>query len=190
MDYNNHLSPYSQIDYDDKMYDNMTDEEKMKAGCLHLFIVILMSFIGIIVCLLLGSCTTTKYVTVPEIHDQHHWHTDSIHQTDSIIKENTTTIMQLDSSAMAEYGIRLKGAERAWLVKTAELERQIQKLAKLTQEKDSVRDSIPILVPTPIKVKVPAELSRWQSFRMTIGNIALFLIAAVCGYFILKKIKS
>ena len=134
MDYNNHLSPYSQIDYDDKMYDNMTDEEKMKAGCLHLFIVILMSFIGIIVCLLLGSCTTTKYVTVPEIHDQHHWHTDSIHQTDSIIKENTTTIMQLDSSAMAEYGIRLKGAEREWLVKTAELERQIQKLAKLTQE--------------------------------------------------------
>lgn len=187
MDYNNPLSPWH---HNDKMYDDMTDEEKMKVGCLHLFVVILMFFVGIIVCLMLGSCTTTKYVKVPEIHDQHHWHTDSIHQTDSIIKENTTTIMQLDSSAMAEYGIRLKGAERAWLVKTAELDRQIQKLAKITQEKDSVRDSIPIIVPTPIEVKVPAELSKWQSFRMTIGNIVLFLIAAVGGYFILKKFKS
>jgi hypothetical protein len=84
----------------------------------------------------------------------------------------------------------LKGAERAWLVKSAELERQIQKLAKLTQEKDSVHDSIPILVPTPVEVKVPAELSRWQSFRLVLGEIALFLIAAVGGYIILRKFKS
>jgi hypothetical protein len=190
MDYNNPLSPWNHGHHDDKMYDDMTDEEKMKVGCLHLFVVILMFFVGIGLCCLFGSCTTTKYVTVPEIHDQHHWHTDSIHQTDSIIKENTTTIMQLDSSAMAQYGIQLKGAERAWLVKTAELELQIQKLAKITQEKDSVRDSIPILVPTPIEVKVPAELSKWQSFRIVLGDIVLFLIAAVGGYFILKKIKS
>lgn len=190
MDYNNPLSPFSQIHHDDKMYDDLTYEEKMKAGCLHLFIVLLMFFVGIAACCLFGSCTTTKYVTVPEIHDQHHWHTDSIHQTDSIIKENTTTIMQLDSSAMAEYGIKLKGAERAWLVKTAELERQIQKLAKLTQEKDSVHDSIPILASYPVEVKVPAELSRWQSFRLVLGDIALFLIAAIGGYIILRKFKS
>ena len=173
MDYNNHLSPYSQIDYDDKMYDNMTDEEKMKAGCLHLFIVILMSFIGIIVCLLLGSCTTTKYVTVPEYHTdtlyQNHVQHDSIHVRDSVYFHEYTkgdTVYKEKTRWMTEWRERLK----------------IDTIYK------SKTDSVP--VPYPVEKKVPAELSRWQSFRITIGDIALFLIAAVCGYFILKKIKS
>ena len=65
--------------------------------------------LGLIAALLIGalySCSTQqKIVPVPEIHEQHHWHTDSVHQTDSIIRETTTTIMQLDSVAMAQYGI-------------------------------------------------------------------------------------
>ena len=31
MDYNNPLSPWNQRHYNDKMYDEMTDDEKMKA---------------------------------------------------------------------------------------------------------------------------------------------------------------
>ena len=88
--------------------------------------------LGLIAALLIGalySCSTQqKIVPVPEIHEQHHWHTDSVHQTDSIIRETQTTIMQLDSVAMEQYGITLKNAERAWLVKSKELERQIQQL--------------------------------------------------------------
>jgi hypothetical protein len=184
MDYNNPLSPWNQH-HDDKMYDEMTDEEKMKVGCLHLIVVILMFFVGIGLCCLFGSCTTTKYVTVPEIHDQHHWHTDSIHQTDSIIKENITTVMQLDSSAMAEYGIKLKGAERAWLVKTQEMERQIQMLLQMNIQKDSVHDTVP--VPVPVIKEVPAELSWWQQLRIHIANILLWALLVVGVWLAVKK---
>ena len=52
----------------------------------------------------------------------------------------------------------------------------------------SKTDSVP--APYPVEVKVPAEMSRWQSFRLVLGNIALFLIAAVGGYIILRKFKS
>ena len=74
MDYNNPLSPWNQIHHD-KMYDDMTDDEKMKAGCLHLFVVIVMAFVGLGLCCLFGSCTTTKYVTVPEYHTTHYTRT-------------------------------------------------------------------------------------------------------------------
>ena len=70
----------------------------------------------------LASCKTTeRVVTVPEVHDYHHWHTDSVKQTDSVIVEKETVVMQLDSAAMAAYGIRLEAAQQAWLVKTSEL---------------------------------------------------------------------
>ena len=144
---------------------------------------------GIAAVLLLGSCTTTRYVPVVETHEQHHWHTDSVKQMDSVYHEKTTTIMQLDSAAMAKYGIQLKAAERAWLVKTAELERQLQQLERLTAERDSVHDSIPVPVPYPVTVEVPAQLSWWQRFRMNAGGIALGLLAICVGYGIFRFIK-
>lgn len=144
--------------------------------------------LGLIAALLIGalySCSTQqKIVPVPEIHEQHHWHTDSIHQTDSIIRDTQTTIMQLDSVAMAQYGITLKNAERAWLVKTKELERQIQQLMQLSQTKDTVRDSIPY--PVEVIKEVPAKLSWWQGLLVRLGYIAL---AIVIIYLIYLKFK-
>lgn len=173
MDYNNPLNPYSQIDYNDKMYDNMTDEEKMNAGCLHLFIVILMSFIGIIACLLLGSCTTTKYVPVPEYHTdtvyQQHLQHDSIHVRDSVYFHEYTK------------GDTVYKEKTRWLT-------EFKERLKLDTIYKSRVDSVP--APYPVEVKVPAELSRWQSFRLVLGDIALFLIAAIGSYIILRKIKS
>ena len=63
------------------------------------------SVVGIAVCIVLGAllsgCSLTKYVPVPEVHTEHHWHTDSVFQRDSVVKESLTTVMQLDSAAMA-----------------------------------------------------------------------------------------
>lgn len=172
MDYNNPLSPWNQIHHD-KVYDEMTDDEKMKAGCLHLFVVILMSFIGIVACLLLGSCTTTKYIPVVEYHTdtlyQNHVQHDSIHVRDSVYFHEYVkgdTVYQEKTRWLTEWRERLK-IDTVFKAKT---------------------DSVP--VPYPVEKKVPAELSKWQSFRIVLGDIVLFLIAAVCGYFILKKIKS
>jgi hypothetical protein len=124
---------------------------------------------------------------VPEVHEQHHWHTDSLIQHDSTYHETTTTIMQLDSAEMARYGIQLKSAERAWLVKTAELERQIQQLMQLSQQKDSVHDSIPVPYPVEKKVEIEKPLTAWQSFRMVLGTIALIALVLYVIAIIAKK---
>ena len=142
----------------------------------------------LIASLLIGSlcsCSTQQIVPVPEIHEQHHWHTDSIHQTDSIIRETQTTIMQLDSAAMASYGIQLKSAERAWLVKSNELERQIQQLMQLSQTKDTVRDSIPY--PVEVVKEVPAKLSWWQGLLVRLGYIALAIVIIYLIYLRFKR---
>jgi hypothetical protein len=120
------------------------------------------------------SCKTVEYVDMPSLRTEHHWHTVSVWHTDSVIHEKETTIMQLDSAAMAKYGITLKAAERAWLVRTAEMERQIQQLMQLTQRKDSVHDSIPY--PVEVVKEVSADLTWWQQTRLHLANILLWLL--------------
>lgn len=136
---------------------------------------------GIIVAaavLLLTGCKTV-YVPVIETHENHHWHTDSVKEKDSVYHEKNTTIMQLDSAAMAKYGIQLKAAERAWLVQTSELERRIQELARMVQDKDSVHDSIPVPYPVPEYIEKP--LTWWQQTRMDIGGWAIVALAILAG---------
>ena len=132
----------------------------------------------------LAGCKQTEYVPVVETHDVHHWHTDSVKQTDSVYQEKTTTIMQLDSAAMAAYGIQLKSAERAWLVKTAELERQIERLMAMSATKDSVHDSIPY--PVEVIKEVPQEPSGIERVLMMVGLLA-FMVGIVWLAHRLKK---
>ena len=173
------------------MDDGLTPKERADEMRLALIIyqIAKWAVLGLIAALLIGalySCSTQqKIVPVPEIHEQHHWHTDSIHQTDSIIREKQTTIMQLDSAAMAKYGIRLKSAERAWLVKTAELQRQIERLEAMSIQKDSVKDSIP----SPVEVikEVPAKLSWWQGLLVRLGYCSLGIVIIYLIYLRFKR---
>ena len=131
--------------------------------------------IVVFICLLgIGSlfvgCKSVEYVPVESSHTEHHWHTDSVKQVDSIYHEKETTIMQLDSAQMAKYGIQLKNAERAWLVKSWELERQIEALQRLTAERDTVHDSIP--VPYPVEKR----LTKWQQAKVDWGGWALLIL--------------
>ena len=139
-------------------YDEDDDYEgALKSGCfMSVFYLIGLAVLAV-ACALFSSCTTTEYVTVPEIHEIYHNQTDSVIKQDSVIHEKETTIMQLDSAAMAKYGIQLKAAERAWLVKTKELERQIERLMEMSATKDSVHDSIP--VPYEVIKEVPRKRS-------------------------------
>ena len=93
--------------------------------------------------------------------------------------------MQLDSAEMSRYGIQLKSAERAWLVKTAELERQIQQLMQLSATRDTVRDSIPY--PVEVPVEVPAQLTWWQQTRLHIANILLYLLGLGALFMCVKR---
>ena len=143
-------------------------------------------FIGmmIVALALLSSCTTTRVVTVPEVHEVIHHQSDTVIQKDSVIHEKETTIMQLDSAAMAKYGIQLKTAERAWLVKTTELEREIERLMAMSATKDSVHDSIP--VPYPVEKLVERPRSTLEKVLLCVGILA-FMALIVFAFFKLKK---
>lgn len=131
------------------------------------------------------SCKT-EYIPVETSHTEHHWHTDSIIQKDSVVKERMTTVMQLDSAAMAKYGIQLKNAERAWLVKSWELERQIENLQRLTAIRDTIRDTIQ--VPYPVEKK----LSKWQQTKVDWGGWAMLgvLVVIILFLFIFPRWKG
>ena len=124
--------------------------------------------------IMFSSCTTTKVVTVPEVHEIYHNQTDTVIKQDSVIRETQTTIMQLDSAAMATYGIQLKSAERAWLVKTAELERQIERLMAMSATKDSVHDSIPY--PVEVIKEVPRKVSKTERGLMIAGILSMMAV--------------
>ena len=141
----------------------MSKEEKAYRGCFWSFVMFIL-MMGI--ALFMYSCKT-EYIPVEQTHIEHHWHTDSIIQKDSVVKESKTTVMQLDSVAMAQYGIQLKNAERAWLVKSWELERQIEQLQKMSAIRDTVRDTIQ--VPYPVEKK----LSKWQQTKVDWGGWAI-----------------
>lgn len=128
------------------------------------------------------SCKT-EYIPVETSHTEHHWHTDSIKEVDSVIHERHTTIMQLDSAAMAQYGIRLKNAERAWLVKSWELERQIEQLQKMSAIRDTVRDTIQ--VPYPVEKK----LSKWQQAKVDWGGWAMLGVLVVIILFFVFALR-
>ena len=148
-----------------------------------LVVCMLFAFVGFS----LFGCSTTEYVPMVQTNTEHHWHTDSVKEKDSVYHETTTIIQQLDSAAMAKYGIQLKAAERAWLVKTAELERQIERLQAMNFTKDSVHDSIP--VPVEVVKEVAADLSWWQRLRLILGDFVLLAIIGLAGYWGIRLYK-
>lgn len=137
--------------------------------------------------LMLSACRTNERV-VESQRTEHHWHTDSVIQRDSVIMEKQTTIMQLDSAQMAKYGIQLKNAERAWLVKTAELERQLSMLEAITATSDTVRDTVTVvktITKTEVKEK-EKKLSWWEKMRISLGNVLLFVLVILAVVFAVK----
>ena len=147
---------------------------------------VLIGILSIMVALwFLCSCTTTRYMTVPEVHEQHHWHTDSVHKTDSVIHEKQTTIRELDSAAMAQYGIQIRQNEKAWLVMSNELRREIERLEAMCADRDTVRDSIPKPYPVEVIKEVPRQKTWLERVMFTIGIIAVMLLFL----FVVNKLK-
>jgi hypothetical protein len=163
----------------------MNDEERLKAGCLQLLIMVGVFIVALLICALFNSCTTTKYVPVQQQHTEHHWHTDSVKERDSVHTENTTIIREVDSAAMAKYGIQMQNNQRAWLVLQREMENRLRELEHMTAQRDTVRDSVP--VPYPVIKEVPAKLTPWQQARIHLANILLYLLLIVGIIYVGKK---
>ena len=144
-------------------------------------------FIVVFALLALNSCTTTRVVKVPEVHEVIHHQSDTVIQKDSVIHEKETVIMKLDSATMAQYGIQLKATERAWLVSTKKLEKELQRIAKIKTDTLTIRDSIPY--PVEVTKEVQAKISRWQRLKMNIGLIFIgSIIVIIAAIFFRKRI--
>ena len=183
IDYNDPNEMWRNNGYDP--YKGMSDEEKMKVGCLQMAGIISGIILALLICALFGSCTTPKYVPITETHTEHHWHTDSVKERDSTHTERETIIREVDSAAMARYGIQMESNQRAWLVLQREMENRLRELEHMTAQRDTVHDSIP--APFPVEVKVPAELTWWQQTRLHLANILLYLLLIVGIIWIAKK---
>ena len=135
---------------------------------------------------LAGCKPGENVVTVPEIHE--HWHhtSDTIRQTDSIINLQTTIIRELDSAAMARYGIRLQGMQKAWLVENSRLQRELSALRQTKTDTVIERDSVP--VPYPVVKEVKKPLTMIEKGLMGTGIGSLVGILFYCIIFLRKKL--
>lgn len=135
----------------------------------------------------LAGCKGGESVlTVPEIHEYWHHTSDTIRQTDSIIDKQTTIIRELDSAAMAKYGIRLQGLQRAWLVDNSRLQRELSELRQTKTDTVIERDSIP--VPYPVVKEVKKPLNFFEKAMMGTGIGSIVGILFYCIILIRKKL--
>ena len=137
-------------------------------------------FVTVVVLCCISSCTTTKYVPVVETHTDHHWHTDSVRQRDSTHTERETIIRELDSAAMARYGIQMQANQRAWLVLQREMENRLRELEHMTAQRDTVRDSIP--VPYPVTEYVERKMSGIDKFLIATGIFSIISVLIFAAY--------
>ena len=134
----------------------------------------------ILIVILCQGCKTIEYVPVPEVHTEYHHTTDSVFHTDSIIDRQTTIIQQVDSATMAQYGIKLEQAQKAWLIQSDRFYKEIERLKSAKTDTVLKTDSIPYPEPGPTEY-IPAEFTAWQKFRMNLGGIAFWLLLIGAG---------
>ncbi len=164
IDYNNPNEMWRHNGYDP--YKGMTDDERIMAGCMQVVAFIVMFIVGLAICALFGSCTTTKYVPVIE------------HKTDTVLKYSTKrdSIWLHDSISVKEKGdtVRIEKWHTKYVSKEVHDTTYISKT-----------DSVP--VPYEVIKEVPAKLTWWQQTRIHLANILLYLILIVGIIYVGKK---
>ena len=141
-------------------------DEAFKAGCFGAFFYIAALVVGMLICLLFGSCKSVEYVFVPQTH------TDTLIVTkvqhDSIYINDSTVITEKGDTVTIE----------KWHTKY--VEKQIHDTTYVSKT-----DTIP--KPYPVTKEVPAELTWWQQTRLHIANILMWALLIVCGWWFVKK---
>lgn len=164
IDYNNPNDPWRASGYDP--YKGLSDEERLKTGCLQATAMVLTVILSLLALALLGSCTTTKYVPVPE------YHTDTL-----LVSHNTRdSIYVHDSTYVKEKGdtVLIEKWHTQW--------RDRWRTDTIYQSK---RDSIPY--PVEVTKEVPAPLTWWQQTRLHIMNILLYVAGFALLLWLLKS---
>jgi hypothetical protein len=167
IDYNNPNDPWQHNGYDP--YKGLSDEERIKAGCMQVVAFIVMLIVGLAICALFGSCTTTKYVEVEKVR------TDTTY----ITQQQRDSIWLHDSIYMKEWlqGDTIYQLRDRWHTKYIEKLRVDTFLRMKT-------DSVPVPYPVEKRVEVEKPLTWWQSVRLSFANVMLIGL----GIFIAIKV--
>ena len=117
--------------------------------------------------LLLAGCDTVKYVPVPEVHTEYITLHDTVRQSDTLLREQTTIIREADSAFLARLGMRLPSHDRIFVIEKESKEKAASSGEKIKNKEVVKTDSI--RVPYPVEKK----LTRWQRFCCDYGKIML-----------------
>jgi len=147
-------------------YPEMTTGERIKCALWQIAGCVLAIIAGLIFCAALGSCTTTKYVPVIEHHTDTLWQNRV--QIDSVYLKDSTHVSEKGDAVRIDHFL------------TKFIKKEVHDTIYISKT-----DSVP--APYPVDVKVPAELSWWQSFRMTLGSIMLIAMVIAVGVWIINK---
>lgn len=150
-------------------YKDMNDDERLRAGCAHVVAYVVAIGIGLLLCALLGSCTTTKVVTVERVR------TDTTY----ITQQQRDSIWLHDSIYIKEWlqGDTVYQLRDRWHTKYVEKLRVDTFLRMKT-------DSVPVPYPVEKRVEVEKPLTWWQSVRLSFANVMLIGL----GIFIAIKV--
>ena len=157
MNYSNPNDPWL---YDP--YKGMSEEERVKAGCFQGVFFVLAFLIGLVICALLSSCSTTKVVEVERVK------TDTTY----ITKWQRDSVWLHDSIRVTERGdtVRIERWHTQWRDRL-----RVDTVYRATH------DTIP--APYPETEYVEKELSWWQKLRLWLGNIVLLALLGVAIYY-------
>lgn len=141
----------------------------------------LMCIILVVLVLFFVGCKSTEYVPVVENHTETIHHHDSVKEVDSVYSEKTTIIREVDSAVMAQYGIQLKAQERAWLIQTERLQREISRLKEMQKDSVSKQDSVPRIVIKEVEKKqnIGQRISNFFA-NIVMNLIVLIVLITVC----------
>jgi len=169
-DYNNPNDLWRNTGYDP--YKGMSDDERLKAGCIQTILFILGAATALLVCALFSGCTTTKYVPVPE------YHTDTVR----IVQHHRDSIYLSDSIYVSDF------VRDDTVYKTVE-RWHTQYRDRIVRDTvyQSKTDSVPAPYPVEVTKEVPAKLTWWQQTRLHLANIVLWLLALLAVIYVGKK---
>ena len=133
-------------------------QEAFRKSFIRSIAILITVIIGMAICALFSSCKSVEYVPVIE------------HHTDTLIQTNVQrdSIYINDSTVITEKGDTVKIEK--WHTKY--VEREVHDTLY-----QAVHDSIP--QPYPVIKEVPADLTWWQHFRISLANILLWVVGIV-----------
>lgn len=144
----------------------------------------------VVVLLLMLSGCRTEYVPVETVVKEHHYHNDTVRQTDTVRSEKKTVIREAnagDSLMLAEMGIKLKENERLLILLQRELEKE--KSTSYQHSTDTAYVEKEVKVPYPVERK----LNKWKQAKMDYGAVAIGVsLAAIAAavVFIVIRIRK